>query len=308
MPDRTNIVENDNLPRAIVAIVGAVGVLSFGDAVIKAFSLNLPIWQLFVLRSLIVLPLLVAIQSIWLAQTTLRPTALTWVALRSLLLTLMLISYYLALPHLQFPVAAAAYYTAPILITLFSKLIAREPVGAKRWSAVGLGFAGALVTLRPDAGGFNGFVLLPIIAAFFYAAAMIVTRTRCHKEDAMALTAAMNVTIVVVGLVVSLGLTMIDLPPSAAAQNRFLFGAWTSFGLEEAGVLALLAGAFLTGSLFVAIAYQSADASTVSAFDYSYLAFSVVWGVLLFTQLPDVWTIVGICMIATAGLIALLAR
>ena len=285
MSERISDKKNENLPRAALAIVVAVCILSFGDATIKWFSLSLPIWQLFVLRSLLVIPVLLVMIRYWHPEVSLLPRSVMWVSLRSLLLTKMLIAYYLALPHLQLPVAAAAYYTSPIFITIFSGLFAKEPTGLRGWFAIGLGFIGAIITLRPAASGFNVFVLLPILAAIFYALAMILTRTKCQNENTLVLTAAMNVGFIVVGIVVSLCLLAVDLTSSATSANPFLLGNWVSLGINEFSYLAILAVAFFLGSLFVTIAYQSAPSSIVSTFDYSYLAFSVLWGVLIFTQL-----------------------
>ena len=65
---------------------------------------------------------------------------------------------------------------------------------------------------------------------------------------------------------------------------------------------------YIATSVFAAIAYQTGAASTVSAFDYSYLAFSAIWGLLFFAEMPDLLTVTGMAMIATAGIIAARSR
>lgn len=294
----------DNLPRAIFAIVFAVFALSLGDAVIKAISVSFPIWQLYVLRSALALPVLLVFIKWRHPQIRLIPKSLTWVGTRSLLLASMWVAYYVALPKLQLSVAAAAYYTLPLFITLFSGLIGRERVGTIGWFAIVLGFAGVLVILRPDAEGFNAFALLPVLAAILYAFAMILTRTKCQDESPLVLAAALNLTFIAMGAMASIGLFAANLDPSTVSQNPFLLGGWVSLGRWEVIALFILATAILIGSVFSAIAYQSGPSSTVSAFDYSYLAFSVMWSILLFSELPDIVTMVGIVMIAAAGIIA----
>jgi drug/metabolite transporter (DMT)-like permease len=165
----------DNLPRAISAILFAVLALSLGDAIIKAISVSFPLWQLYVLRSAIALPVLCIFIGAWSRNTRLLPHSIGWVTVRSLLLALMWVAYYAALPHLQLSVAAAGYYTLPLFITLFSGVFAGERVSAVGWLAIVLGFAGVLVILRPDAEGFNAFALLPLLAAILYALAMLLT-------------------------------------------------------------------------------------------------------------------------------------
>ncbi len=297
-------VKRDNVALAIAAIVASVFALSLGDAVIKAFSVSFPLAQLYVLRSLLALPILVAIVLLRRKATSLLPVAPGWTALRSLMLAVMWIAYYVALPHIQLSVAAAAYYTAPLFITMIAALVVGERVGKMGGFAILLGFAGVLIMLRPEAGAFNAYGLLPIGAAILYAGAMVMTRTKCLQEDPMVLSLALNVTFILVGAVASLAILALDLGSSLGAANPFLFGGWTDLGRTEWSVLALLAAVIVVGSLGAAIAYQAAPSSIVATFDYAYLAFATLWGLLVFAEIPDALTLLGIVMIATAGILA----
>ncbi len=115
----------DNLPLAVSAIIVAVLGLSLGDAFIKFTSGDFVVWQVFVPRSCLVLPVLLSYLALRNPDGLSLPPALRWTALRSLLLVGMWVSYYLALPHLDLSVAAA-YCTGPILITLFAAAL-RQP-------------------------------------------------------------------------------------------------------------------------------------------------------------------------------------
>ena len=110
----------NNVPRAVLCIVFEVLALSLGDAVIKSVSVSFPLWQLYVLRSAIALPILMLFIRLRYPQTRLMPKTPFWVIVRSLLLAVMWAVYYVALPHFQLSVAAAAYYTLQLFITLFS--------------------------------------------------------------------------------------------------------------------------------------------------------------------------------------------
>ena len=298
----------DNTATAIAAILFSVAALSLGDAIIKAISVDIPLWQLYVVRSLIVLPVLAAMVVLKKGTVRFLPRTPVWTSLRSLLLVVMWVAYYASLPHLQLSLAAAAYYTSPLFITLFSAGLAGERVGKRRWFAIALGFAGVIVMLRPDASGFDAWALLPVAAAICYALAMILTRTRCRDEDPLMLSMALNVAFIVVGGIASLVLLAMNLSPDRIAMNAFLFGGWTALDGMALAALAVLATAMLVGSVFAAVAYQSGAASTVSAFDYSYLAFSAIWGLAFFAEMPDLLTVAGMVMIATAGILAARSR
>jgi drug/metabolite transporter (DMT)-like permease len=296
---------SDNSKLAIFSIIFAVLALSMGDAVIKYFSASFSLWQIYVVRSLIAVPILIAIIKFRGPALSLKPVSISWTAIRSLLLGFMWVAYYIALPHIKLSVAAAVYYTIPLFIALFSAVFTGDKVTSKSWSAIVLGFSGVLVIARPDADGFNAYVLLPLLAAILYAVAMILTRTKCLGEDPKILSLSLNITFIVIGIVASLLIVVLDPAESAKDTYPFLIGEWAVLDLSGWIIMSVLAVVIILGSLFAAIAYQNAPSSVVATFDYSYLAFAALWGLLVFSEVPDRFTTLGMGMIAVAGLIAI---
>lgn len=287
--------------RGIALIVGSVFLMSFGDALIKLASASFTVWQIFVLRSLIVLPLLLVAMRLSAPGEPILPRALGWVALRSGLLTLMWIAYYAALPLISLSAAAVAFYTAPLFIALLARLLIGEMVGSWRWLGIVLGFTGVLVVIRPSADAFAPPVLLPILAALLYALAAIITRARCQTERPLALALGLNVGLLVAGVLVPSTLTALPLSAAHLAAQPFLFGTWAAMdfsGWLLMTVLALLMVGFGTG---VAMAYQLAPAAVIGAFDYSYVVFAVLWSFFLLGEVPDAGTVLGIALITGGG-------
>lgn len=99
--------EGDNVRLAVFAIVFTVLALSLGDALIKQVSAAFPLWQIFVVRSILAIPLLIAVLKWRTRGHPLMPMNVGWTALRSLMLVAMWVAYYTALPHIDFSVAAA---------------------------------------------------------------------------------------------------------------------------------------------------------------------------------------------------------
>jgi drug/metabolite transporter (DMT)-like permease len=113
---------------------------------------------------------------------------------------------------------------------------------------------------------------------------------------------------ILIGGIATIALAVADLSVVTVSRNVFLLGGWINPGTEELIALAVLASAILIGSIGAAIAYQSASSSTVASFEYSYLAFSVMWGIIFFAEIPDILTMVGIAMIAIAGIVSVRQR
>lgn len=295
---------SDNVKVGVAVILAANLALSLGDAAIKFLSANFVLWQIFVLRAVFAVPLLVAI-IVWRSgAASLVPRRIGWAALRSLLLCFMWVAYYACLPHLELGIAAAAYNTLPIFITLFAALFIGDRIGPVGWVAIFLGFAGVLLILRPEASGFNWYALLPLAAAVLYALAMILTRTKCRGEQPLVLSLNLNVTFAVVGLLATLGISVTPGLDSETVGNSFLMGEWAGMGGTEWLAMAVLAAIAIIGSIGAAVAYQVAPPATIATFDFSYLGFSALWGILFFAEVLDFVTILGMILIVVAGVMA----
>jgi len=292
----------DDVKLAVATILLTVLALSLGDALIKRISADFLLWQIFVLRSAIAIPLLIAVIRVRDRTLSLRPRHLGWTALRSLMLTFMWVAYYAALPHLALSVAAAAYYTLPLFITLFAALLIGDKVGLAGWAAVFLGFLGVLAILRPQAEEFNAHALLPLVSAILYALAMILTRTKCRADHPLVLSLSLNLSFVGVGLAATLAIALVAEP--GLPGDGFLLGPWSPMGTEQWIAMTLLATAVIVGSVGAAIAYQAGPPSVVATFDFAYVGFAAAWGLLFFAELPDAITVAGMLLIVAAGLLA----
>jgi drug/metabolite transporter (DMT)-like permease len=294
----------DNLKIAIGAIVAGCFALSLGDALIKQESASFVLWQIFVVRSAILIPFLVYFVRSYRCAEPILPRHPGWTLLRSMVLVIMWVFDFAALPHIECAVAAAAFYTLPIFITLFAALFLGERILPLGWLAVVTGFAGTLLILQPQADDFTAWTLLPLVSAILYAVAMILTRSKCRGEKPTVLSLWMNICFVAVGALALLLLRWWNPTADSVALNPFLFGAWTPMWLDEWRTMGILAVAILVGSVGAAIAYQKGPASLVSIFDFSYVGFAVLWGYFLFAEVPANLVMLGILMIVTAGIIA----
>jgi drug/metabolite transporter (DMT)-like permease len=294
----------DNVTLAIAVILATNLALSLGDAAIKQVSASFVLWQIFVIRSTIAIPIVILIIRLRFRETSLLPRRPGWVALRSLMLALMWIAYYAALTHLALGIAAAVYYTLPIFITLFAALFIGDRIGPKGWLAVLLGFLGVLLILKPSAAGFNAFALLPLASAILYAQAMILTRTKCREENPLVLSLSLNIAFVSIGLLATVLIALSGAPAGEAAASPFLFASWSAMGATQWLGMGLLVAAIIIGSVGAAFAYQVGRPATVATFDFAYVGFATVWGMIFFAESPDSVTIAGMLLIVSAGILA----
>jgi drug/metabolite transporter (DMT)-like permease len=304
----TDVPSPDRLRLAVVTIVATVFAMSVADAIVKYVSADFPLWQIYVVRSLLAIPVLAAMLLAAPRGPRPRLRSLGWISLRSLLLAFMYVAIYAAAPVLSLAVIAAALYTGPLFIALFSALLIGEPVGARRWAAVGIGFAGVLAILRPGSDSFSLPMLIPVLAAMLYALAAVITRRNCREAAPMVLALALNLTLLAVGAVATAAIALWHPSAAKAAVYPFLLGYWVAMGPREWAILAILALLMVAIGIGLAKAYQSGPPAVIATFDYSYLLFAALWSFLAFDQPPDAPMILGMVMIAGAGWLSLGGR
>ena len=226
-----------------------------------------------------------------------------WVRLRSLMLVAAWVAYYASLPLLDLATAAVAVYTNPIMTALLAALVLRERVRAQQWLGVVLGFLGIAIILRPGSESFTPALFLPLLSAALYSGAMVLTRAKCRGESFVAMAISLNLWFVIAGLA---GLAIIA--PMAAGLGQqgtapFLLGGWNAMTTWDWGIVALLGLITATFTILVARAYQIAPPHIIGTFDYAYVGFAVLWGVVLFSETPDTQTLGGMAMVIGAGLL-----
>ena len=297
MPDPTK--EARTVILGIVTILLTVFAMALTDAFVKYASADMTLWQIYVCRSALALPLLALI-----ARGKVLPKAIGWVALRSVALVAMYLAIYAAIPLLDLSVIAASLYTGPLFIVILSAVALRERVRLRQWIAVALGFIGVLLVVQPNGADFTVLSLIPIIAAFLYAVAAVLTRAKCAEEAPASLAVSLNAALILCGIGAILWLWVF--PSPFAPIYPFLFGTWAPLDIRTVGILCVMAALIIAVSVGLARAYQSPRPQIIATFDYAYLIFAAFWGYVFFKEVPDVWTVAGIALIVVAGILVLI--
>ncbi len=297
-------VTSDRISLGILIILGSVAVLALGDALIKLISGAFSLWQIFALRSVFALPCFFAIAI--LAQRRLKPRNAGWVGLRTVLLVTGWIAYYGALPWLDLGTAAVAVYTNPIFTALITAAVLRDRVMPLQWLGILIGFVGIVVILRPTDAQFSWALLGPLAGALLYSMAMILTRAKCQNEDFVSLAFVLHLGFISTGVIGLAVTTMLALPAPMAEANPFLTTPWVSLASSDWALMAFL-GLLATGfTIGVARAYQIAPPHIVATFDYAYVGFAILWGLVFFAEIPDTTARIGMALIIIAGLVVAL--
>jgi len=203
--------------------------------------------------------------------------------LRSCLLMGATIFFFSALSVLPLNAAAPLMNTNPVLITLGAALFLGEKLGPRRIAGIAAAMIGALIIIRPGGEIFSPAALLPLVAACCYSGYALLTRRLGPGEDPWT---SLFYTGLVGTLVFSLIIPFHWQTPDAIAWLLIL--ALACFGT--------------LGQMMLIRAFSSGEAAMLAPYAYSGLIFATLWGMLLFGERPDLWTICGTLVIAGAGL------
>jgi drug/metabolite transporter (DMT)-like permease len=203
--------------------------------------------------------------------------------LRGALLLFTSLFTFLSLKYMPLGEFTAIAMITPLVVTLLAATLLGEKVSRLRWALVAGGFAGTLLIIRPGGELFNWAMLLPLVMVGNYAAFQILTSKMVKTEDAV----TMHFYTGWVGtLLASLALPFVWTLPQSAGQ-------WAGL---------LLMGALGTvGHFLLLLAFRRAPAATITPLLYSQIAFALFGGWLVFSHVPDGWSLVGIAMIASCG-------
>jgi len=271
------------------SLLMAVSMAAFtsNDSITKVVSSEMNFGQVMLVRGLFAIMLVAAFA--W-YQGALRPLPTLVqkpVALRVVGEIGGTISFMAALVHLPLANTSAILQALPLAITLGAAVIFREPVGWRRWSAIGVGFVGVLIIVRPGLAGFNQFALLALLSVAFCALRDLATRKIPAHIPSLFITLLTTITVTSAG-----GLIFIPL------------GGWTPPSTHSLGLLAFTSVLLLIGYQCIITALRTGDISAVAPFRYSALLWAMLLGYLVFGDVPDAMMVTGASIIVLSGLYA----
>jgi drug/metabolite transporter (DMT)-like permease len=191
--------------------------------------------------------------------------------------------FFLSLPHIGLAEATAIADINPVLITLGAALFLGERLGPRRIAGVVVALIGALIVIRPGAGVFTWAAVLPLFCALSYATSALLTRKIGAQESVWA---SMVYAAVFGTIVAGMALPFVWQPIATGDLWRF-------------GLIACLG---TVAQLCIIRSFSITEAGIVAPFAYLGIVFAAFWGVVLFDQWPDRWTVIGALVIVSAGL------
>lgn len=280
-------VRSDNM-RGIAAMLTAMAVFVINDTLMKIATGYMPVGEAIFLRGVFLTILCGSLLVSSGKLRTLSHAVSPRVMARGLADAGGALFFISALVHMPIGDIFGILQFTPLAITAAAALFLGAQVGWRRWSATCIGLIGVLIIVRPGGAAFNPYALLAIVSVLCAVVRDLLTR---------GITPAVSSLVIVwsSGMVVTV-----------ASLGFLAFEEW--FWPAPATVLILLAGsvALLAGQYCLIAAMRMGDIAAVAPFRYSVILWAVLSGYLVWNQLPDLMSWVGIAIVSAAGLYAFL--
>jgi drug/metabolite transporter (DMT)-like permease len=284
MTDRTATtrLRDQNIPLGIGLMLLAVLLFALNDTLGKWLAARFSSPQILLFRSFAAL--LVLAPMIWrLGFRSLFDVQRPWLqVIRAALASFEVALFYWSVAYLPLADAMTYYLAGPIYVTILAAVFLKEQVGWRRWTAVLVGFAGVVIALGPSFGSFGWPVFIPFAGSIVYAVFLVTTRVLRGTRDSVMATWQ-----VAASLVLGAGGAPLAWTPVTWIDGLLLCGL---------GVVAL--GATMSVNRSLALA----PASAVVPYQYTMIVWAVLFGYIVFGDIPGRAVFVGAAIIVGAGL------
>ena len=197
---------------------------------------------------------------------------------------IVLISIIIALRNLPLATVVSVTFAAPIFTTIFSIFLLNEKVGFYRWLAVMVGFIGIIVISEPGFSSLNFYFIFPIIFCLGLSYVAITIRRLSTTEPVW-----------LIGFFFSISIMILSF--FTFYQNWLLPNLVDLFLLSMIGILGGLANLWLTQS------YKLSEVSLVTPLKYLALVFAIIFGYLIWDEIPTTKTLIGAILVIASSII-----
>lgn len=276
----------------LVIMASSFMIMSLTDGVAKILAAEIPpaevAWARFFFQSILAAPIVVVLGG-WRSLIPQRPLAN---AIRGVLLATATAMFFIGLKKIPLADSVAIFFIMPFVLTILSVVVDGERVGWRRWSAIAIGFSGALLVVQPSFREFGLFALFPAGAATNLAVFMLLSRRLRDTGGAMALQAFASLS----GMV-TLAIMLFVGSMFGAADFSVVAPTPAQWGL----LLGMGAFAALGHSLMI-VALRYATPSVLGPTQYAQILSATAFGYIVFGNFPDPAQWLGIAIIVCAGI------
>lgn len=278
---------SDNVRASLYMMLSMLG-FTVNDMFVKSLDGSLPTGQIMAVRG-VMLGTMIALMA-WQRGLLKRAHELftPMVALRSCGEVGATLLFLTALAILPFSTISAILQSLPLAVALGGALFLKEPIGWRRWIAIIIGLIGVMIIVRPGAEGFQPASLLVLASVVCAAGRDLATRCLPKELPSLLVSLATSISICLVGAAIT------------SVQSD-----WQPMSSSQLGLLFCAACFLFFGYHFIVLAMRTGEIAYVVPYRYTSLIWALLGGYLIFSEVPDGYTLLGAAIVVSMGLFTL---
>ena len=194
--------------------------------------------------------------------------------LRALIGVVAMLGWFYALSAMPIAEATALSFSTILFASVGSVLFLSETMGVRRWSAVAVGFIGALIVLRPGIEVMSIGSIFVLVSSVAWGFSLVIVKRLAQTDSTVSIVLWMSISTAIISLVPA-------------------WWVWTTPTLAQFGWLALIGVLGTAGVLAFTHALRMADATVLLPLDFTRLIWASLIGFIAFAEIPDIWTWIG---------------
>lgn len=294
-------IKNPNV-KGISFLVLAMLIISLQGIVVKWLGGDYPVLEMVIFRNLVALPFTLLFFRFEGKRGLPTTPQFKLEFIRGIFLFLSYTTAMMGLAALPLAEVEAIRFSGPVMITILSVAMLGEKVSAPRWMALLVGFIGVLFIVRPGSAAFNPGSIFVLISVLFYALTVMVTRKLQTTDSSATMAFYSSLVYLAAALIIAPLVILVGEIPGAHPSVAFLFRSWAMPSLLDGAIMAGLGLVWAGWTYFMARAYSLAQASVAAPFEYLSLPINLMWGLLLFQEIPTWMMLVGASLTLLSGM------
>ena len=258
----------------LAIVLKIFSVLSFVlmDVIIKKLSNNFPTNQIIFFRCVFgLIPVLIML---FLTKSSLKTSKINLHIYRAFFASIAMFAFFKSFQLFPLADVSAISFASIMITTILAIYFLNEKVGFRRWIAIFIGFLGVLIILRPGSTVFNYYMLLPLLAALALSTAIIIMKSALKYDSPQTCSFYMHILVAIIMV--------------GTLYNNFKIPSFNDFLLLF--FMGLIGG---VAQILATNAYRISDVSFLAPIDYSAILWAITFGIIFFSDYPDIYVIAG---------------
>ena len=288
--------------KAIILILLGMTVFAIQDTVIKLISGDVNLYLIYFIRCIVGLIVIITYLKLKKIPIIIKTFYPKLTILRTIAFFLGFSLYYFSLSKLSLALAVTLFFVSPFCVSIFSMIIIKEKVGARRWSAIIVGFIGVFLVMDPNFQDFNIYTICPVLCAICYAFTVVIQKKTSDKDSVFSQILHIYLSAMIFAILIRFTLSNIDFDQATIQSYDYILREWKINSFLLFFYLITIGFTGVIGFLCLFNAYNIGSPSAIAPFEYIIILWAILISWFIWGDTLEPKAYLGLTFIIIAGI------